>query len=48
MYGRKLLDICKATGLIIVNGRLGTYKHIGEFTCVTNRERSVIDYLLLA
>ena len=48
MYGRKLLDMCKATGLIIANGRLGTDKHIGEFTCVTSRGRSVIDYLLLA
>ena len=47
-YGRRLLDLCKATDLLIANGRLGDDKDIGEFTCVTSRGRSVVDYLLLS
>ena len=46
-YGRRLLDLCKSTDLLIANGRLGDDKDTGEFTCVTNRGRSVVDYLLL-
>ena len=47
-YGRRLLDLCKSTGLIIVNGRLGADKYIGDFTCITPRGQSVMDYFLLA
>ena len=47
-YGRRLLDLCKSTDLLIANGRLGDDKDIGEFTCVTSRGRSVVDYLLLS
>lgn len=47
-YGRRLLDLCKATNLLIANGRLGDDKDIGEFTCVTNRGRCTVDYLLLS
>ena len=47
-YGRRLLDLCKSTDLLIANGRLGDDKDIGEFTYVTSRGRSVVDYLLLS
>ena len=47
-YGRRLLDLCKSTGLIIANGRLGADKYIGDFTCITPRGQSVVDYILLA
>ena len=47
-YGRRLLDLCKSTGLIIANGRLGADKYIGDFTCITPRGQSVVDYFLLA
>ena len=47
-YGLRLLDLCKPTDLLIANGRLGNDKDIGEFTCVTSRGRSVVDYLLLS
>ena len=47
-YGRKLLDLCKSTGLLIGNGRLGADKHNGDFTCITNRGRSILDYFLLS
>ena len=47
-YGRRLLDLCKSADLLIANGRSGDDKDIGEFTCVTSRGRSVVDYLLLS
>ena len=44
-YDRKLLDLCKSTGLLIGNGRLGAAdKHSGDITCVTNRGRSIVEY----
>ena len=46
--GRRLLDLCKSTGLLIGNGRLCADKDIGEFTCITPRGRSVVDYFLLS
>jgi len=39
--GRKLLDICKNNSLVILNGRFGSDKNIGEFTF---KNQSVIDY----
>ena len=46
-YGRRLLDLCKSTDLLIANGRLGDDKDTGKFTYVTSRGRGVVDYLLL-
>ena len=46
--GRRLLDMCKSTGLLIGNGRLCADQDIGEFTCITPRGRSVVDYFLLS
>jgi hypothetical protein len=42
-HGTKLLDLCKATGLRIVNGRLGDSNH---YTFLSHNGCSVIDYLL--
>ena len=41
--GCKLLDLCKSTGLVIVNGRIGCDKKIGSTTC---KGASTVDYVL--
>ena len=33
-HGKKLLDLCKSSRLLIMNGRLGTDKGVGHFTRV--------------
>ena len=44
-FGVKLLDLCKSSGVRIVNGRL--YNDIeGSFTFVNSQYSSVIDYLV--
>ena len=43
--GRYLLDLCKATGLRILNGRKD-YDSQGHFTCITSQGSSVIDLIL--
>ena len=45
-YGKLLLELCKNTGLIIVNGRLYQDKHRGSFTFLNRNGSSVIDYML--
>lgn len=45
--GRKILDFCSTSGMYIANGRLGEDKNLGEFTCVTSRGSSVVDYLMM-
>ena len=45
-YGLGLLDLCKSSGLRILNGRVGKDKHVGRFTCVKGNGRSVVDYVL--
>jgi hypothetical protein len=42
-YGRQLISVCKNTGLIIANGRIGSDAQNGSFTC---KESSVIDYCI--
>ena len=44
--GTKLLDLCKATGLRIANGRVGEDSKSGSYT-YTNVGSSSIDYLLI-
>ena len=44
--GERLIDICIATGLKIVNGRFGTDEGLGKLTCNTYNGGSVIDYVL--
>ena len=43
-FGTKLLDICKSTGMRIVNGRVGEDQ--GPFTFISRNGASVVDYLL--
>ena len=47
VYGRRLFDLCKATGLLIANGRIGQDKDKGDFTFCSKRGQRVIDYLLI-
>ena len=45
-FGEKLLDLCKSTGLVICNGRLGQDENTGKMTCYTYNGESVVNYLL--
>ena len=45
-YGNYLLNFCKASGLRIMNGRIGSDSGIGKFTCVTENCCSVVNYVL--
>lgn len=45
-YGNYLLNFCKASGLRIMNGNLGSDDELGKFTCVTENGCSVVDYVL--
>ncbi len=46
-YRRSLLELCKSTGSIrIMNGRLHSDKHMGEFTYESDMGKSVIDLLI--
>ena len=44
--GNMLLSFCKQTSLRIANGRYGSDKMVGNFTCTTSRGRSLVDYVL--
>lgn len=43
-YGKKLLELCKSSGLLIMNGRFGTDKGVGNFTRIETTGNSVVDY----
>ena len=45
-HGLKLLEVCKSTGLVIFNGRLGSDKGKGEYTRVDTTGCSVVDYFV--
>ena len=45
-YGKYLIDMCIEHGLSICNGRIGSDKNVGHFTCYSPRGASVIDYLI--
>ena len=45
-YGKKLLDMCKTTGLLIVNGRIGLDKGLGKYTRSDTTGNSVVDYVI--
>ena len=47
-YGKELLNLCISSHLRIVNGRFGTYKYKGSFTCFTQRGCSTVDYTLIS
>ena len=42
-YDNALLDLCKTSGLKILNCRFGKDKNTGNFTCITYNSASVID-----
>ena len=44
--GLLLLDLCKQTGLRVMNGRVGKDSGVGKYTFVGSRGRSVVDYML--
>ena len=44
-YGRELIDMCIASDLRIVNGRVG-HDNSGMFTCLTPQGNSVVDYTI--
>ena len=44
--GLLLLELCKQTGVRILNGRVGDDKGVGKFTFVGSRGYSVVDYVL--
>lgn len=46
-YGRRLLELCKATNLLIANGRLGSDNENGEFTFYCEKGCNTVDYFLL-
>ena len=46
VYGRRLLDLCRLTGLVIANGRLGHDDQVGEYTYSSHQGQSTVDYLL--
>ena len=46
--GKRLLELCKTTELLIANGRIGLDAQLGEYTYIGETGRSVVDYLLLS
>ena len=43
-FGDHLLDLCKATEMRIVNGRI--FPNTDKMTCFTHNGESVVDYLI--
>ena len=43
-FGDYLLDLCKAAGMRIVNGRI--FPNTDKMTCFTHNGESVVDYLI--
>ena len=44
--GRLLIDLCKTTQMVLVNGRLKN-RNSGHYTCITHNGESVIDYFII-
>ena len=42
-----MIQFCKSSGLRIANGRIGSDKDLGQFTCLGKKGNSVVDYFLL-
>jgi hypothetical protein len=47
-FGKLLVDFCIINSLLIVNGRLGTDKGIGDCTYVSSNGCSTIDYYIVS
>ena len=46
IQGMNLVEFCKDTGLLIMNGRIGSDKGVGDFTRMRIGESSVVDYII--
>ena len=46
--GDKLIEICKDFDLRILDGRFGSDKGVGDFTCVSNNGNSSVDYIIMS
>ena len=46
--GVELLDICKSTDLRIANGRIGDDANVGDYTFLSSKGSSLIDYVLMS
>ena len=45
--GKRLIDLCKSVGVIMVNGRVGADKGVGKYTRIDScGHKSVVDYIL--
>ena len=47
-HGKKLIELCKLSDLKIANGRIGTDKSIGSYTCHTPRGSSTAYFAILS
>ena len=47
-FGHRLINLCKSTGMLIGNGRLGCDVQQGKCTYYASQGQSLIDYLLLS
>ena len=45
-FGDSIINLCRSTHMMILNGRSGHDKGVGSFTCVNSRGKSVVDYVL--
>lgn len=45
--GIELLELCSVSDLTIANGRFGSDKDVGDYTCIRYNGASVVDYLLI-
>ena len=45
-HGRCLLELCKATGLLILNGPIGHDKGIGACTRINETRATLVDYVI--
>ena len=45
-YGKRLIELCKMSNMVILNGRTGSDKGIGKFTFTNHRGTSVNDYVV--
>ena len=46
--GRKLIELCQVFNLTILNGRMGSDRGVGDFTCNTAQGNSTVDYVLIS
>ena len=45
-HGKRLIELCKSTSLLILNGRVGDDVNVGNFTSFNHKCRGVLDYMI--